>query len=56
MNVLGNYLCHLLLGVLVLLDYLLQQLVKTADGLVVLLQRVRHHQHVSVEVVALVGH
>lgn len=48
-DVLGDDLSHLLLGVLVLLDDLLQQLVQATNGLVVLLDRIGKDEHLSLQ-------
>lgn len=48
-DVLGDNLCHLLLGVLVLLDDLLQQLVQTTNCLVVLLDGVGKDEDLSLQ-------
>ena len=49
MDILGNNLSHLLLRVLVLLNDLLQQLVQTADCLIILLYRVGKDKDLSLE-------
>jgi hypothetical protein len=54
-DVLGDDLHHLLLRVLVLLNYLLQQLVQAAHRLVVLLDRVRKDEHLSLQSCGFVG-
>ena len=54
MDVLGDNLRRFLSGVFILLDNLLKEFMKESNGLVILVQGLRHHQHFPIAAVPFV--